>query len=124
MSGVSDPSDQHAIQWRNLEDAILRSPGALDASIRKALATGSDIPQPLKAYADKVTRSSHRVTDDDVRSLLAAGYSQDQIFEATLSIAFGAAQTRLQAGLTALRSAQLRRAAPDVDGRAMEDVEE
>jgi hypothetical protein len=111
-SDPGDPGDPHALQWRHVEDAILRRAGALDASMRQALATGSEIPQPLKLYVEKVTRYAYRVTDDDVRSLLAAGYSQDQIFEATLSVALGAAQTRLQAGLTALRSAQLR-ATPD-----------
>lgn len=126
-----DPADAHAIQWRRVEDAILRSSGALDTSMREGLATGSEIPQPLKVYVEKVTHYAYRVTDDDVRALLAAGFSQDQIFEATLSIALGAAQARLQAGLTALGAGaphqtgkQGAEPAPDAAGSAMGNEEE
>jgi hypothetical protein len=107
-----DPPDHHdlyAQRWRRLEDAILRSAGALDAEVRAALAGGRDIPEPLSflsLYAGKVIRYAYRVTDGDVQALLAAGYSQDQIFEATLSVALGTAQTRLRAGLDALRAAR------------------
>lgn len=132
MSDGSDPGDAHAIPWRRIEDAILRGPGALDASMREALAGGLEIPQQLKIYAEKVTRYAYRVTDGDIRSLLAAGYSQDQIFEATLSVALGAAQTRLHAGLTALgagepgepHQARNQGADPDAAGRTMGDEEE
>ena len=106
MSDATDPDDARAIQWRRVEDAILRSAGALGASAREALAAGSEIPQALKLYVEKVTRHAYRVTDGDIRSLLATGYSQDQIFEATLSIALGAAQTRLRAGLIALSAGE------------------
>jgi hypothetical protein len=104
-----EPHDSYAQRWRRLEHAILASRGALDASVREALAAGQEIPEPMAIYVDKVTRHAYRVTDDDVQALLAAGYSQDQIFEATLSVALGAAQARLQTGLEALRSALQRR---------------
>jgi alkylhydroperoxidase/carboxymuconolactone decarboxylase family protein YurZ len=99
------PPDPYAERWRRLEDALLRSAGALDTGTRESLAAGREIPEPLAAYVEKVTRYAYRVTDDDVQALLAAGYSEDQIFEATLSVAFGAAQRRLRAGLDALRGA-------------------
>ncbi len=111
---ISDPHDppdsiaSHAELWRRLEGAVLRSPGTLDAGVRDSLAAGREIPEvpePLAVYVEKVARHAYRVTDDDVRALLAAGYSQDQVFEATLSVAFGAAQRRLRAGLEALRAA-------------------
>jgi len=98
--------DMHAQRWRRVEDAILRSRGALDSGVREALAAGQEIPEPMALYVAKVTRHAYRVTDDDVQALRAAGYSQDQIFEATLSVALGAAQTRLRAGLDALRAAR------------------
>ena len=101
-----EPHDLYAQRWRRVEDAILRSSGTLDAGVREALTAGREIPEPLALYVDKVTRHAYRVTDDDVLALLAAGYSQDQIFEATLSIALGTAQTRLRAGLDALRAAR------------------
>ena len=46
---------------------------------------------------------SYRVTDDDIEGLLAAGYSQDAIFEITVAAALGAASHRLEAGLRALK---------------------
>ena len=103
---VDEPHDPHAQRWRRLEDAVLRSPSALNVSVREAFAARRKIPEPLALYVDKVTRHAYRVTDGDVQALLAAGYSQDQIFEATLSVALEAAQTRLRAGLDALRAAR------------------
>jgi hypothetical protein len=99
------PRDLHAEWWRRLEDAILRSSGTLETSVREALAAGGEVPEPLAAYAEKVAHHAYRVTDDDIHALLAAGYSQDQIFEATLSVALGAAQARLRAGLAARHAA-------------------
>lgn len=98
--------DPYADKMRLLHDAILRSPGALDPGIRQALAIARDVPETLAPYAEKVARYAYRVTDDEVQALLAAGYSEDQIFEATVSAALGAALVRLWAGLDALRRAE------------------
>jgi hypothetical protein len=98
-------NDPHADRWQRLENSILRGPGQLDAATRAALASGHDIPDPLAAYAEKVARHAYKVTDGDIAALLAASYSEDQLFEATLSVALGAAQMRLRAGLDALRAA-------------------
>ncbi len=105
-SHPSDPADPYAERWWRLEDALLRRAGTLVTRERESLAAGRDIPEPLAVYVEKVASHAYRVTDDDVRALLAAGYSEDQIFEATLSVALGAAQRRLQAGLAALRAAR------------------
>lgn len=105
-TGPTGPHDPHAEQWRRLEEALLRRPGRLDIGVRQALASGGEVPQALAPYAEKVARYAYRVTDADVQALLAAGYSQDQIFEATLSVALGAAQARLRAGLDALSPGQ------------------
>jgi alkylhydroperoxidase family enzyme len=43
------------------------------------------------------------VTDEDIGALREAGYTEDQIFEATVSVALGTALMRLEAGMTALR---------------------
>ncbi len=97
--------DPYAERWQHLQDALLRGSGHLDAATRQSLASSRSIPESLATYAEKVTRYAYKVTDDDVANLRAAGYSEDQLFEATLSIAFGAAQTRLRAGIDALRAA-------------------
>lgn len=97
--------DPYAERWQHLENATLRSPGQLDTATRASLASGHGIPDPLAAYAEKVARYAYKVTDDDIAALRAAGYTEDQLFEATLSVALGAAQVRLRAGLDALRAA-------------------
>lgn len=104
-------NDRYATQWQRLENTLLHGSGQLDEATRFSLATGESIPEPLAAYAEKVTRYAYKVTDDDIALLRAAGYSDDQLFEATLSIAFGAAQTRLRAGLDALHNASAARRA-------------
>ena len=87
---------------RHLADAVLSSPGALDSSIRWAAAGGAEVPEALRGYLDKVARHAYKVTDEDTEALRAAGYSDDQIFEATVSCALGACLRRLDAGLSAI----------------------
>jgi hypothetical protein len=59
---------------------------------------------PLDAYGAKLGTASYRITVRDVSDLLAAGYSEDAIFELTLAGAIGAAGRRLEAGLRAMGS--------------------
>jgi alkylhydroperoxidase family enzyme len=62
----------------------------------------TEVPADLAAYIRKVTLHAHRITDRDVNSLKQAGYSEDALFEITISAAVGAATTRLEAGLASL----------------------
>lgn len=87
---------------RRLADAVLTSPGTLDPSIRRAAAGEADVPEALRDYVDKVARHAYKVTDEDTEVLRAAGYSEDQIFEATVGCALGACLRRLDAGLSAI----------------------
>lgn len=101
-------ADRYAEKLQRLRNALLDGRGTLDPAVRKALADAGvtedadALPEALRPYATKVTRHAYKVTDDDIQALRAAGYSEDQLFEATLSIAFGAAYRRLKAGLNAL----------------------
>jgi alkylhydroperoxidase family enzyme len=94
--------DPHAEHMREVLDAVLEGPGTLDPGIRQAAASGGDVPEVLRAYVDKVKRHAYQVTDEDVAALLAAGYSEDQIFELTVSCAVGAGRRRREAGLRAI----------------------
>ncbi len=94
--------DPYAEKIKQLQDSVLRSPGALDSSVRQAAAAGSAVPEQLSPYVDKVAHRAHAVTDEDVLGLRRAGYSEDEIFEVTLSTALGAGISRLEAGLRAL----------------------
>jgi alkylhydroperoxidase family enzyme len=49
-----------------------------------------------------VRTGAYAVTDADVDALKASGYSEDEIFEQTVSAAVSAGLLRLDAGLTAL----------------------
>jgi alkylhydroperoxidase family enzyme len=89
-----------------LERRLLRAPGTLEPAVRTAAAEGGPVPEPLASYVDTVRRHAYRTTEQDIAGLRAAGYSEDQIFEATVAAAFGAARARLRAGLDAISSAQ------------------
>jgi alkylhydroperoxidase family enzyme len=56
----------------------------------------------LAPYLDKVRKNAYRVTDEDIRALKAAGYSEDVIFEQTVSVAVAAGLERLDAALEVL----------------------
>jgi hypothetical protein len=95
--------------------AVLGTPGATDGSLRRAVesraaalggrsapVSGPTLTPVLEKYVDKVGRHAYKVTDADVDALKAAGYSEDAIFELTLSAALGAAAARLERGLAAV----------------------
>ena len=93
---------------------LLTSPAALTTETREAAMaraaatggstrTGGEVPPGLAAFVDKVALYAYKVTDGDFDRIRAAGYSEDQLFEATLGAATGAAWARLDRGLTALR---------------------
>jgi hypothetical protein len=99
---ASTAVDPHATDMKHLVDAVLAGPGMLDPSVRRAAAERAEGPEALRGYLDKVARHAYKVTDEDVEALRAAGYSEDQIFEATVSCALGACLRRLEAGLSAI----------------------
>jgi alkylhydroperoxidase family enzyme len=98
--------DRFAELTNRLKQAVLFGPGDLDPNIRQAAATSGDVPELMKKYAEKVALHAYKVTDEDVEALLQAGYSEDQIFELTVSVALGAALSRRNAGLESLRKGQ------------------
>lgn len=94
--------DRFATARREIEDRALRGPGDTDPARRTAIADGeSDRSPALTAYLEKVRRHAYRVTDEEVLALLAAGHTEDEIFEITLSAAIGAARSRFQAARSA-----------------------
>jgi alkylhydroperoxidase family enzyme len=60
-------------------------------------------PVEIAGYLEKVRRNAYEVTDGDVERLKAAGFSEDEIFEHTVSAATAAGLERLDAGLATLR---------------------
>jgi alkylhydroperoxidase/carboxymuconolactone decarboxylase family protein YurZ len=107
--------NRYATQVKHLLEAVLTSPGAIDTTTREAIEVFSaaqsdridvpigEIPASLQAYLDKVVRHAYKVTDEDIQNLLQAGYSEEAIFEITVSAALGAGMGRLERGLAALQ---------------------
>ena len=85
-----------------LRRSVLSESGSLDPSVRRAICDGLEVPEPLGAYVRKVVEHAHAVGDDDIAGLHRAGYTDDQIFEATVSAALGAGLFRLGRILPAL----------------------
>jgi len=75
----------------------------LIARLRAAAEPERAAPDELDDYLEKVRLHAYKVTDRDVGELKAAGYSEDEIFEHTVSSAVAAGLERLEAGLESLR---------------------
>jgi hypothetical protein len=95
-SGVSS-TDPHAEAWARVEAAILESPGALPAYVRRAIARGED-PLELRRLLGKVRREAYRIVDADVE-----GIDVDVLLEAVLAASLAAGEERRAAALRSLR---------------------
>jgi alkylhydroperoxidase family enzyme len=96
--------DRHQALWNAVEQSVLQGGAKTPSSLRQAAAGRGELPAPLAALVDKIHRHAYRVTDEDLASL-RAHYNEDELFEIIVAAAFGAATTRLQAGLRALEEA-------------------
>lgn len=114
-------TNQFAAGIQQLIDAVLTAPGDTNTSLRRvvearAVAFGGSaidteqqdvrLPSEVGKYVDKIALHAYKVTDADVDTLRRAGYSEDAIFEITLSAALGAGVARLERGLLAVRGEQ------------------
>jgi alkylhydroperoxidase family enzyme len=68
--------------------------------------TDGDIPADLASYLNKVALHAYKTTDEDIAALRQVGYSEDAIFEITLSAALAAGLARLERGLAILKEGQ------------------
>lgn len=99
---------RHERRFDRLRQRVLEGPGRADGALRGA-AFGRDLdrlPPALRAYVGKVHDHAYRVTDGDVADLLAAGRSDDEVFELTVAAAVGAGWHRLEAARRVLREAR------------------
>lgn len=110
--------ERHMQLVRGLIDSVLTTAGETDPALRRTIEARSaslggrpgevaaeEIPEALRSYVDKVAQHAYKITDGDLDDLQRAGYSEDAIFEITLSAALGAGMSRLERGLAALRGA-------------------
>ena len=93
----------------------LDGPGEVKAELRREVADyaaapkagNQTIPRDLLTYLFKVAVHSHKVTDADINRLKMAGYSEDELYEVTVSAALGAGLARLNRGLELLNDNKL-----------------
>jgi alkylhydroperoxidase family enzyme len=64
------------------------------AELRKVVATTSALAA-MAGYLDKVRHRAYAVTDRDIERLKQAGFSEDEIFEQTVSVAIAEGLRRL-----------------------------
>ena len=70
--------------------------------LREAARPEREAPPEFTPYLEKVRRHAYKITDRDVAELKAAGFSEDEIFERTVSAATAAGLERLEAALETL----------------------
>ena len=93
---------------QRLREAITTTPGALPLDTRAAILgrNTNAIPAAFRPYVLKVALHAYKVTDEDFKELKRQQLSEDEIFEATISAAVGAALLRLEKGMAALGSGE------------------
>lgn len=91
-AGDTQPAQRHAVEAR-----------AATLGGRATETSNETLAASVDRYVSTVALHAYEVTDADVDTLKAAGYSEDAIFELTLSAALGAALARLERGLGALQ---------------------
>lgn len=96
-----------------LMKATLTSKGHIKASLRQraaqyatelslnSAAEADDIPADLQWYLEKMTRHAYKISERDIEKLKSR-YSEDEIFELSLSAALGAGLARYERGLDLL----------------------
>ena len=70
--------------------------------LRRAAQPDRERLPELAPYLEKVRTNAYKVTDQDVQGLKDAGFSEDVIFEQTVSVAVAAGLERLESGLRVL----------------------
>jgi alkylhydroperoxidase family enzyme len=78
---------------------------AVAGSFEELRALDSAAPEPpaaLVPYLEKVRTGAYAVTDADVEGLKQAGLSEDEIFDATVTVAIAQGLRRLDAAMAAI----------------------
>ena len=96
--------DPYESMMRCLQDSVFSGPGTLDVSVRQAISLGDQIGGALEQYVSKVVQRDYAGLDKCVSDLRLEGYSDDQIFEATVCGALAAGVERLRLVLDAVRA--------------------
>jgi hypothetical protein len=85
-----------------MRQSVVDGPGELDRRVREAAFAGESVPGEASTYVDKVRHHAYKVTDEDVDALRSAGWTEEAIFELTVSAALGAALSRRELARAAM----------------------
>ena len=97
-------SDKHLLM-RSIEQRILTGPGMAPPELRAKAFADIDLPEPLATLVDKVAKRSFQVTEGDFAAAVAAGFTEDQLFELVICAAVGESSRLYKAGMAALAEA-------------------
>lgn len=97
-------ADKHAL-IRRLEQRILTGPGMALPELRARAFENRDLSEPVSTLLDKVATRSFHLSDSDFAAVLAAGFSEDQVFELVICAAVGQSSRLYQAALAAVEEA-------------------
>ncbi|WP_063758624.1 hypothetical protein [Kibdelosporangium aridum] len=92
----------HGDMVENLRHAVFDAPATTSPALRTSAATGESLTEPWKSYAALVRDTPSRITDGTIKQLLAAGHSEDEVFEMTVAAAVGAALQEFDTGRRAI----------------------
>jgi hypothetical protein len=105
--------NDHASRLNGVGESVLRAKGSTQLELRTTIAswtaslstgaTPPDLPPELASLVEKIGRHAYKVTPEDIDALKSKGYSEDQLFEITVSAALGAGLGRFERGMKALR---------------------
>jgi hypothetical protein len=99
---VTGKVDPYESMLGHLQNSVFSGPGTLDASVRQAIGAGDETRGVLGSYGSKVAQRDYNGLDECISQLRLEGYSDDQIFEATVCAALGAGLKRLRLVLNAM----------------------
>ena len=99
---------------QTIENVFLKTKGDTSFDLRKAIWKQAEsltqinnkvaiIPDHIRPYLEKVAFHADKITDDDIRQIKEAGYSEEEIFEMTLAATLGAAVGRVNQGIKAMK---------------------
>lgn len=89
IAGGPDTGGGDAIDL--LRQSVLDGPGSTDPALRSAAASGAPMPEPWRSFTAQVRDASYTIGDAEIDHLLAAGNTEDDLFEVTVAAATGAA---------------------------------
>ncbi|MEU4425548.1 hypothetical protein AB0F81_33415 [Actinoplanes sp. NPDC024001] len=104
MTATEPNEDVKRTAHRALVERLLHGPGTTSAE-QRAAAFHNAAGAPASALVDRVATAPTRITDADFSAAVAAGLSDDQIFELVVCAAVGQAGRQYEAGLAALAEA-------------------